>query len=63
MYLLARKLGFADQMFKNIKVENGAVFAEDILREINRGGGPRGIAVSRQNGSRRTCEISPSSTW
>ena len=38
MYLLARKLGFADQMFKHIKVENGAVSAEDILREINRGG-------------------------
>jgi formate dehydrogenase major subunit len=38
MYLLARKLGFADQMFKSIKVENGAVSAEDILREINRGG-------------------------
>jgi formate dehydrogenase major subunit len=38
MYLLARKLGFADEMFKNIKVENGAVSAEDILREINRGG-------------------------
>jgi formate dehydrogenase major subunit len=38
MYLLARKLGFADRMFKNIKVENGAVSAEDILREINRGG-------------------------
>ncbi|MFY9897448.1 MAG: formate dehydrogenase subunit alpha [Xanthobacteraceae bacterium] len=38
MYLLARKLGFADQMFKNIKVENGQVSAEDILREINRGG-------------------------
>jgi hypothetical protein len=34
----ARKLGFADRMFKNIKVENGAVSAEDILREINRGG-------------------------
>ena len=38
MYLFARKLGFADQMFKNIKVDNGAVSAEDILREINRGG-------------------------
>ena len=38
MYMLARKLGFADQMFKNIKVENGSVSAEDILREINRGG-------------------------
>jgi formate dehydrogenase major subunit len=38
IYSLAHKLGFADQMFKNIKVENGAVSAEDILREINRGG-------------------------
>jgi formate dehydrogenase major subunit len=38
MYMLARKLGFADMMFKNIKVDNGAVLAEDILREINRGG-------------------------
>ena len=38
MYMLARKLGFAEQMFRNIKVENGAVSAEDILREINRGG-------------------------
>src|SRR5882757_8719754 len=38
MYMLARKLGFAEQMFKNIKVVDGAVLAEDILREINRGG-------------------------
>lgn len=38
MYMLAKKLGFADRMFKNIKVENGAVEAESILREINRGG-------------------------
>ncbi len=38
MYMLARKFGFAEEMFKNIKVENGAVSAEDILREINRGG-------------------------
>ena len=38
MYMLARKLGFADQLFKNIKVENDHVVAEDILREINRGG-------------------------
>jgi len=38
MYLLAGKLGLADRMFKNIKVESGAVSAEDILREINRGG-------------------------
>jgi hypothetical protein len=38
MYLLAKKLGFADQMFKNIKVVNNVPEAEDILREINRGG-------------------------
>src|SRR5437879_3527683 len=38
MYMLAKKLGFADKMFRNIKVEDGAVSAEDILREINRGG-------------------------
>ena len=38
MYLLAKKLGFADLMFKNIKVENNVPSAEDILREINRGG-------------------------
>jgi formate dehydrogenase major subunit len=37
MYLLAKKLGFADQLFKNIKVENNLPSAEDILREINRG--------------------------
>ncbi len=38
MYLLAKKLGFADRMFKNIKVENNVPLAEDLLREINRGG-------------------------
>jgi formate dehydrogenase major subunit len=38
MYLLAKKLGFAEQMFKNIKVENNLPIAEDVLREINRGG-------------------------
>src|SRR5204862_16015 len=38
VYLLAQKLGYADKMFKNIKVENNAPLAEDLLREINRGG-------------------------
>jgi formate dehydrogenase major subunit len=36
MYLLARKFGFAGQMFKNIKVDGTKPLAEDILREINR---------------------------
>jgi formate dehydrogenase major subunit len=38
MYLLAKKLGLADRMFKNIKVENNVPSPEDLLREINRGG-------------------------
>jgi formate dehydrogenase major subunit len=38
LYRFARKFGFADSMFKNIKVENDVPIAEDILREINRGG-------------------------
>ena len=38
IYKLAAKLGFADRMFKNIKVENDRPVPEDILREINRGG-------------------------
>ena len=38
MYLLAKKLGYAERMFKNIKVEDTKPVAEDILRELNRGG-------------------------
>jgi formate dehydrogenase major subunit len=37
MYLIAKKCGFADPMFKNIKVDNNLPVAEDILREMNRG--------------------------
>jgi formate dehydrogenase major subunit len=37
MYLFAKKFGFADQMFKNIKVEGTMPSPEDILREINKG--------------------------
>ena len=37
LYKFAKKLGFADQMFKNIKVNNDEPLIEDILREINRG--------------------------
>ena len=36
-YKFAKKLGFADEMFKNIKVENDEPLVEDVLREINRG--------------------------
>jgi len=37
LYLMARKLGFADRMFKHIRVENDEPVIEDVLREINRG--------------------------
>ena len=36
-YKLAAKLGFADELFKNIKVENDEPMIEDITAEINRG--------------------------
>ncbi len=38
IYRLAEKFGFADRMFKHIKVNGKEPEAEDILREINRGG-------------------------
>jgi formate dehydrogenase major subunit len=37
LYLLASKLGFADEMFKNIKVENNEPSIEDTTREFNKG--------------------------
>ncbi len=37
IYLLAKKFGFEDKMFKNIKVEGSKVPPEDVLREMNRG--------------------------
>ncbi|WP_298440776.1 formate dehydrogenase subunit alpha [uncultured Ferrimonas sp.] len=37
MYLLAKKLGFAEQFTKRIKVEGNMPNVEDVTREINRG--------------------------
>jgi formate dehydrogenase major subunit len=37
LYLLAKKLGFADPMFKHIEVKGEEPVVEDVLREINRG--------------------------
>jgi formate dehydrogenase major subunit len=37
IYLMAKKLGFAEPLFKNIKVEKDRPVPEDILREMNRG--------------------------
>ena len=36
-YRLATKLGFADEMFKNIEVEDNLPQPESVLREVNRG--------------------------
>jgi formate dehydrogenase major subunit len=38
MYRLAKELQIEDKMFKNIKVNDNLPVAEDVLREINRGG-------------------------
>ncbi|MFC3206365.1 formate dehydrogenase subunit alpha [Aquamicrobium soli] len=37
IYLLSKKLGLADWMFKKIKVEGDRPVPEDVLREMNRG--------------------------
>ena len=37
MYRFAKKFGFADEMFKNIKVNGDEPLIEDITREFNRG--------------------------
>lgn len=37
LYMLAKKLGFADEMFKNIKVNENEPLIEDVTREVNRG--------------------------
>jgi formate dehydrogenase major subunit len=37
IYLMAKKLGLADLMFKNIKVDKDRPVPEDVLREMNRG--------------------------
>ena len=36
-YLFAKKLGFADEMFKNYEIANNMPTPESVLREINRG--------------------------
>ncbi|PMJ98753.1 formate dehydrogenase subunit alpha [Vibrio sp. 10N.261.55.A7] len=37
MYLLTKKLGFSDQLFKHIGIENNQPIIEDITREFNKG--------------------------
>lgn len=37
MHLFSNKLGFGEQLFKNIEIKNGQPLIEDITREINKG--------------------------
>ncbi|MGI3060217.1 formate dehydrogenase subunit alpha [Vibrio alginolyticus] len=37
MYLLSKKLGYSDLLFKNIRVENNQPVIEDLTREFNKG--------------------------
>jgi len=37
IYKFAKKLGFADRMFRNIKVDNDEPLIEDVTREFNKG--------------------------
>ena len=62
MYLLAQKFGFADKMFKNIKVENNVPSAEDMLREINRGGWSTGYCGQSPERLKRTWRTRQDST-
>ena len=63
MYLIAKKLGFADEMFKNIKVENNVPVAEDILREINRGSWSTGYCGQSPERLKAHMANQASSTW
>jgi len=63
MYMLARKLGFAEQMFKNIKVVDGAVSAEIFCARIQIaaavdgycGQSPERLKAHMHNQSSSTC--------
>jgi formate dehydrogenase major subunit len=37
MHMFAKKFGFVNEMFKNVKVDNGHVEPESVLRELNKG--------------------------
>ncbi len=53
IHQLAQRLGFAEPMFKNIKMVQGKFGpepeAESVLREINRGGWGAGYSASRRS--------------
>ena len=61
-YLLAKKLGFGDELVKNIQVVDNEPVAEDILREVNRGSWSSATPARARSGSSCTCSTRTSST-
>lgn len=61
MYKFAKKLGFADQMFKNIKVTNDEPSIEDTTREFN--GGMWTIGYTGQSPERLRAHMANQSTF
>lgn len=62
MYLVSQKLGFSDQLFKHIKVENNEPLIEDITREFNRGMWTIGYTGQSLSVSKRTSKTGTHST-
>ncbi|MBT4487619.1 MAG: formate dehydrogenase subunit alpha [Rhodospirillaceae bacterium] len=61
MYLMAKKLGFAKEMFKQIKVTNNEPLIEDITREFN--GGMWTIGYTGQSPERMRKQMANQSTF
>ncbi len=61
MYKFATKLGFADEMFKNIKVNDGEPLIEDITREFN--GGMWTIGYTGQSPERLRAHMANQTTF
>ena len=51
LYLFAKKLGFAEPMFKHIRIPDGVPSMDDTLREINRGAWTIGYTGQSPSGS------------
>ena len=61
MYLFAKKFGMADQMFKNIKINDNEPLIEDITREYN--GGMWTIGYTGQSPERLRAHMANQSTF
>ena len=60
---MAKKLGFADLMFKNIKVEDDRPVPEDVLREMNRGSWSTGYTGQSPERLKRIWRTRRTSIW